>query len=52
MVNKTIFAAPELREKCAAKSELFSSLSKMTSRNFFGGNFKHQYLSHNSIFFW
>ena len=29
--KQTVFAAPELRQKCAAKSEVFSSLPKMTS---------------------
>ena len=28
---KTVFAAPELREKCSAKFEVFTSLPKMTS---------------------
>ena len=51
IVNKTVFAGPELREKYVAKSEVFSSLPKMTSRKpFFGGNFKHQYLPRYSIF--
>ena len=45
LVNKTVFAAPELREKCAAKSEVFSSLPKMTSRKpFLAG------ISNNNIF--
>ena len=31
IVNKIVFAAPELREKCAAKSEVFTSLPQITS---------------------
>ena len=31
IVNKPVFAAPELREKCATKSGVFTSLPQMTS---------------------
>ena len=54
IVNKTVFTAPELREKCAVKSEVFPSLPKIlrndVTETIFGGNFKHQYLPHYPIF--
>ena len=50
IVNKNVFAAPELREKCAAKSEVFTSLHKLHQITFVGGNFKRQYLPHYAIF--
>ena len=50
IVNKPVFAAPELREKCAAKSEVFTSPPQMTSHKLFGGNFQHEYLPHYAIF--
>ena len=33
IVNKNVFAEPELREKCAAKSEVFTSLPKLRHIN-------------------
>ena len=51
IVNQTVFAAPEVREKCVAKYEFFTSLFQMTSHKpFFDRNFKHQYLPHYAIF--
>ena len=52
--KKTVFTAPGLREKCAAKSEVFPSLPKIlrnhVTETIFYGNFKHQYLPHYLIF--
>ena len=54
IVNKIVFTAPELREKCAAKFEVFPALLKIpendVTETIFDGNFKHQYLTHYPIF--
>ena len=57
IVNKTIFTAPELHEKCAAKSQVFPSLPNIPRKDItetiFGGNFKHQFnIFHITQYFW
>ena len=52
IVNKTVFAAPELREKCAAKSEAFSSLLKMTSQEQFLAEISNINIFHIAQYFW
>ena len=52
IVNKTVFAAPELREKCAAKSEAFSSLLKMTSQKQFLAEISNINIFHIAQYFW
>ena len=51
IVNKTVFAAPELREKCAAQSEVFSSLPKMTSHKSFWAEISNINIFHITAYF-
>ena len=52
IVNKTVFAAPELCQKCAAKSEGFSSLPKMTSHKPFLVEISNINIFHITQYFW
>ena len=52
IVNKTVFAAPELREKCAAKTEVFTSLPQITSHKPFLAEISNINMFHITEYFW
>ena len=54
IVNKTVFTAPELREKCAAKSEVFPSRPKIpeTSQKQFLAEISNVNIFHITQYFW
>ena len=51
-VNKAVFAAPDLRQKCAAKSEGFSSLPKITAHKPFLAEISNINIFHITQYFW
>ena len=50
--KQTVFAAPELCEKCAAKSEVFTVLPQMTSQKPFLAEISHINIFHITQYFW
>ena len=50
--NKTVFAAPEFREKCPAKSEVFTSLPQMTSHKPFLAEISNINIFRITHYFW
>ena len=52
IVNKTVFAAQELRGKYAAKSDVSTSLPKMMSHKQLGGKISNINIFHITPYFW